>query len=75
MSQVTELASSQITAIDTLTIELVRADETPAVVIIRWPAKPSVLHPHRFPAVAEIAARVFAAAVVKLAQLKRERRR
>ena len=75
MSQVTELASSQITAIDTLTIELVQADETPAVVIIRWPAKPSVLHPHRFPAVAEIAARVFAAAVVKLAQLKRERRR
>jgi hypothetical protein len=49
MSQVTELASSQITAVDTLTIELVQADETPAVVIVRWPSKPSVLHPQRFP--------------------------
>jgi hypothetical protein len=73
MSQVTELASSQITAIDTLTIELVQADETPAVVIVRWPAKPSVLHPHRFPSVADVAARTFAAAVVRLAQIRRHR--
>jgi hypothetical protein len=34
---------------DTLVIELIEANETPAVVIIRWPAKPSVLHPRRFP--------------------------
>jgi hypothetical protein len=74
MSQVTELASGHLTATDTLTVELVEANETPAVVIIRWPAKPSVLHPYRFPAVAEIAARTFAAAVVKLAQIKRARR-
>ena len=73
MSKVTPLATAQITATDTLTIELVEANETPAVVIVRWPAKPSVLHAHRFPAVAEIAARVFAAAV-KLAAIKRERR-
>jgi hypothetical protein len=63
--------SDVLTAIDTFTIELVEANETPAGVIVRWPAKPSVLHPHRFPAVGEIAARTFAAAVVKLAQLKR----
>jgi hypothetical protein len=31
------------------TTELVEADETPAVVIIRWPVKASVVHPHRFP--------------------------
>jgi hypothetical protein len=74
MSQVTELASGQITAIDTLTIELVQADEMPTVVIIRWPAKPSLLHPHRFGAVAEIAAWTFAAAVAKLTAIKRERR-
>jgi hypothetical protein len=66
------LSPGQLTAVDTLTIEVVQAGETPAVVIIRWPAKP---YPHRFPAVAEIAARTFAAAIVKLAQLKRERRR
>jgi hypothetical protein len=41
MSQVTELASGQITAVDAIVIELVQADETPAVVIIRWPAKPT----------------------------------
>ena len=48
MSTITTLASGQITAVDTLIIELVEADETPAVVIIRWPDKPTVLHPRRF---------------------------
>jgi hypothetical protein len=74
MSKVTTLAEGQLSATDTLTIELVEANETPAVIIVRWPAKPSVLHPHRFPAVADVAARTFAAAVVKLAAIKRERR-
>ena len=41
------LASGAITAIDTITIELVEADETAAVVIVRWPAKPTVFHPRR----------------------------
>ena len=40
MSKITELAKGQITATDTITIELVEADETPAVVIVRWPGKP-----------------------------------
>jgi hypothetical protein len=43
-NHVTELARGAITAADTLTIELVEADETPAVVIIRWPLKATVLH-------------------------------
>jgi hypothetical protein len=74
MSQITELTSGAITAVDTITIELVEADETPAVVIVRWPVKPTVLHPHRFPSAADAAARTFAAAAVKLAQIRRERR-
>ena len=41
VSKITELATSQITATDTLAIELVEADENPAVVIISWPAKPA----------------------------------
>ena len=49
MSKITELASGQITAVDSLTIELVEAEETPAVVIIRWPVKPTVLHPAATP--------------------------
>jgi hypothetical protein len=65
------LASGQITAVDTLTIDLVEANEIPAVVIIRWPVKVSVLHRRRFPAAAEAAARTFSAAVVQLSQLKR----
>lgn len=47
MSKVTDLATAQLSATDTLVIELVEANETPAVVIIRWPAKVSVLHPRR----------------------------
>lgn len=74
MSKITLLASGALTAADTLTIELVEADETPVVVIVRWPAKATVLHPHRFPSAAETAARVFAAAAVRLAHLKRERK-
>jgi hypothetical protein len=75
MSKIAELASGQITNAEILTVELVEADETPAVVIIRWPLKATVLHPRRFPPAAEAAARIFAAAVVRLAQIRRERRR
>ena len=73
MSKVTDLASSQINRHDTIIVELIEADETPAVVIIRWPSKPSVIHPRRFPGAADNAARVFAAAAVRLAAIKRDR--
>jgi len=49
MSKITPLATAQLSATDTLTIELIEADETPAVVIVRWAAKPTVCHPRRFP--------------------------
>jgi hypothetical protein len=39
MSKVTDLASNQVNGHDTITVELIEADETPAVVIIRWPSK------------------------------------
>jgi hypothetical protein len=42
VSKVTELASSAITAVDSIIIELVEANETPAVIIIRWPVKATV---------------------------------
>jgi hypothetical protein len=42
-------ASGQINGADSILIELVEADETPAVVIVTWPVKPTVLHPRRFP--------------------------
>jgi hypothetical protein len=74
VSKIIELASNQINGHDTITVELIQADKTPAVVIVRWPSKPTVIHPHRFPSAADNAARTFATAVVKLAQIKRDRK-
>ena len=74
MSKVTELASAQLTATETIIVELVEADETPAVVIVRWPARPTVLHPRRFPDVAAMVARSFAEAATRLSSIKRDRR-
>jgi hypothetical protein len=48
MSKMTELTSGAITAVDTVTMELGEADETPAIVIVRWPAKATVFHARRF---------------------------
>jgi hypothetical protein len=55
-------------------VELIEADETPAVIIVRWPSKATVIHPHRFPTAADSAARTIATAAVRLAAIKRERR-
>ncbi len=74
MSQITQLASGAITAVDVLTIELVDADETPAVVIVRWPAKPTILHPGRFADTASIVVRLFAEAHTVPAAIKAGRR-
>jgi hypothetical protein len=45
MSKITLLAECTLTAFHTIAIELVEANETPAVVIVRWPAKATVIHP------------------------------
>jgi hypothetical protein len=74
VSKVTPLASNQITASDTITVELIEADETPAVVIVSWPVKPTVLHPRRFPDAAATIARLFAEAHTALAAIKTRRR-
>jgi hypothetical protein len=74
MSKVTELASGQLTSTETITVELIEADETPAVVIITWPLKASAFHPRRFRDVAAMVARLFAEAATRLAAIKRERR-
>jgi hypothetical protein len=73
MSQITQLASAQLTAVDVLTIELVETSEHPTVVIVRWPDKPSVIHPRRFPDAAATIAQLFARAHVVLAAIKTER--
>jgi hypothetical protein len=74
MSKVTTLAECHVTAFNMIAIELVEADETPAAIIVRWPAKPSVLHPQRFPDTAGTVARAFASAGIELAAIKARRR-
>jgi hypothetical protein len=75
MSKVTTLAEGRLTAVGTITIELVEADETPAVVIVQWPPQPTVLHPRRFPDTAAVVARLFAEAATRLAALKKDPKR
>ena len=72
MSKVTELAAGQLTGngSTSIIIELIEADETPAVFIVRWPSKPTVLHPRRFPDTAATAAKLFAEAATRLASIK-----
>jgi hypothetical protein len=74
MSTITTLASGQITPTDSISVELVEADETPAVVILRWPAKPTVCHPRRFPDTAAALVKMFAEAATALAQIRARRR-
>ena len=74
MSQITELASASINASSTITVELVESDETPAVVVIRWPVKPTILHPRRFADAATAVVRLFAEARTALAAIKAGRR-
>jgi hypothetical protein len=73
-SSITHLASGQINGTDDIVVELVEADETPAVVIIRWPVKATILHPRRFPDTAAVIARLFAEAATTLASIKANRR-
>jgi hypothetical protein len=69
--QRTELATGRIISTETIIVELIETDETPAVVIVRWPAKPSVFHPRRFGEVAALIARLFAEAATRLAAINR----
>ena len=73
MSQVTELATTQINTTAAVTVELVEAEETPAVVIVTWPVKATVLHPRRFPDAAAVR-RMFATASTELSRIKAGRK-
>jgi hypothetical protein len=74
MSKITRLAETSVGAFSAIIVELVEADETPAVVIVQWPLQPTVLHPRRFPETAAMIARLFATASTELASTKFRRR-
>jgi hypothetical protein len=72
-SESTTLAEAVINGADELLVQLIQLDDLPAVVRITWPAKPSIIPPSRFNAVAAEAARLFASASTKLNQLRAQR--
>jgi hypothetical protein len=74
MNQTTQLASGLINGHDRLTVELVEPVDLPAVVLLRWPQKPSACTPDAYANVAAAAMQVLAAAVTELAALKTWRR-
>ena len=65
-----ELASGKITRTDSLTVELVKPIDMPAVVMIRWPRQPSIADPRQFTATANAAMRILATATTKLAAIR-----
>jgi hypothetical protein len=75
MSQITELASGQITPSEAITVELVARDSMPAIVKITWPLQPTVCDPRRFPDIAGTIARLFAKASTELTRLRGHRLR
>ena len=74
MSQITELASGQITPTEAITIILSEPDDIPASVIIHWPPTPTKINPRRFRDTAAAVARMFAEAHVALARSKARKR-
>jgi hypothetical protein len=74
MSQTTPLARGKITRADQLTISLEERDGMPPVVLITWPAAPSVASPYDFQTVAQRIANLAAQATVKLSQIRRDRK-
>jgi hypothetical protein len=76
MRKVTHLAAGQITQHDHLTVELVKASDTPPAVLLLWPEAPSVIapSPQALAAVAASMVRVMAEAQAELAQIRRRQR-
>jgi hypothetical protein len=74
MHNVTTLAVGQVTTSDELRVELVQSLELRPSIVIRWPAAPTVTDLGQFAAAANIVARLMAAAVTRLAELRRQRK-
>jgi len=67
-----ELASGQLTAADSLTVELIEPTGLPAAILIKWPAAPSVVapNPRALANVASAVVRILAGAQAKVATIK-----
>jgi hypothetical protein len=74
MSKITELASAQLTGVESVTVELGERDNGPARVKITWPLHPTVVDAQHFPDVAGVLVRSFSEAHIALAAIKAKRK-
>jgi hypothetical protein len=70
MHQRTDLAAGLINGRDRIIVELIQPPDSPPIVAINRPVKPTVSTVDRFPAVAAEVARLFASAATALARWK-----
>jgi hypothetical protein len=68
------LATGQVTAADTLTVELHEPADLPPVILITWPAAPSVASPDHFSDLVAAVYRVLADARTTLGRMRGDRR-
>ena len=73
-NQTTQLSSGLINRDDRLTVELVEPPGSPAVIILRWPQKPSITTPDAYSNVAAACMQVLSAAIIELAAIRTQRR-
>jgi hypothetical protein len=69
MSNITPLATGQITNSDTIVVVLVEPAD-PNSVVIHWPDKPTVCDPRRFGETASVIVRLFSEAHIALAAIR-----
>jgi hypothetical protein len=74
MSQRTDLSAGNINGADRLIVEFIEPLDTPPIIAITWPSKPTVCTPANYDQTAANAMRLLAAATVRLAQIRRDRR-
>jgi hypothetical protein len=75
MSKITTLASSQITAVDTITVQLLEPTGEPAIVRVTWPLQATITSAVKYAEVGSVAMRILANASTELSRIKAGTRR
>jgi hypothetical protein len=82
MSKITVLASCQLNGAESVTVQLLRTEDmpavnrtiTPGIVRVLWPPQPTIIDPKQFPDVAAGIVRMFATASTELAAIRARKR-
>jgi hypothetical protein len=70
MAKETILARGVVTDSDELVVELIKPDNAPQMILVRWPDHPTMISPRRFADTASAIARLFARASTELARIR-----